>query len=305
MCVSGTRDAVRSRDHHHPLPSEPPGEQAHRDDVTEHARPRPTMSRRRVLGVGLGATLAAVVPASPALARRIPTRQVLDLSQVFSTDMPTYGPEKPSREVFQPMPPPGEFGFYNQRWVFTEHVGTHIDAPGHVIGGGRLTTDLDPDELLAPAVVIDITSKAAQDPNAVVTVDDVIAFERRHGRIPRGAAVLMNSGWARFWDQGDLAYRGTQSLDEFPFNFPGFSAEACDFLIRNRDIAGVGVDTSSTDPGESTDFPAHEVLGRADRWGLENLTNLDRMPPRGATIVVGLVPWEESSGGPCRLLAMW
>jgi kynurenine formamidase len=229
----------------------------------------------------------------------------VDGSHVFSPTMPTFGEEKPSREVIGGPFPDGEFGFYDQRWTFTEHHGTHMDAPGHVIGGGRLSTDLRPEELFVPAVVIDITGKAAEDPNAVVTVDDVIGFERGNGRIPAGAAVLMDSGWAARWPEGDLAYRGTDSLDEFPFNFPGFSPEACEFLVEQRDVAGVGVDTLSTDPGESTEFPAHEVLGRADRWGLENLTNLDQLPPRGATLVVGLVPWEEGSGGPCRAMAMW
>lgn len=228
-----------------------------------------------------------------------------DLTQVFAADMPTYGDEKPTREVISGPFPEGQFGFYDQRWTFTEHVGTHLDAPGHVIGGAKLSPELAPDELMAPAVVIDISAKAAEDPNAVVTVDDIVAFERGHGRIPAGAAVFMDSGWAARWADGDLAYRGTDSLDEFPFSFPGFDPEACEFLIDRRSIVGVGVDTLSTDPGESADFPAHEVLGRAGRWGLENLTNLVGMPARGATVVVGLVPWEASSGGPCRVLALW
>lgn len=290
MCLEGTRAAVL----------------AHGDHAVEDAPPR--VSRRALLGAGLGATLAAtLLPAAPAAARRIRPRRMADLTHTYTVDMPTYGPEKPSRETMEEFPeqPEGEFGFYNQRWTFTEHTGTHIDAPGHVIGGGRRAPDLTPEELLAPAVVVDIRAKASEDPNAVVTVDDLVAFERRHGRIPDGAAVLMDSGWASRWDGGDLAYRGTSSLDEWPFNFPGFSAEACEFLVHHRDIVGVGVDTLSTDPGNSTGFPAHEVLGRAGRWGLENVANLDELPPRGATIVVGLVPWEEGSGGPARVVAMW
>jgi kynurenine formamidase len=168
-----------------------------------------------------------------------------------------------------------------------------------------LAPEVNPAELIAPAVVINISQKAQENPNAVVEIDDVVAFERRYGRIPEGAAVLMDSGWARRWEGGDLAYRGTRTLEEFPFNFPGFGPDACDFLIRRRSIVGVGVDTLSTDPGDSTEFPVHEVLGRADRWGLENLANLDQIPPRGTTIFVGLVPWEEGSGGPARVLGIW
>lgn len=313
MCLAGTRETLRP-EHHHPAIA-PSREDAAPVSTCHHGQ---GLSRRTVLGAGMAAAAAALLPTVPAHAKPVggppatppglgrgKRRRTADLTHVFATDMPTYGDEKPNRENFQPPAPVGEFGFYNNRWTFTEHVGTHMDAPGHVIGGGRLSPDITAAELMAPAVVIDIRRKAARDPNAVVTVEDVMAFERRHGRIPRGAAVLMNSGWAARWNDGDLAFRGTQRLDEFPFNFPGFDAEACELLITRRDIVGVGVDTLSTDPGDSTTFPVHEVLGRADRWGLEALANLDSMPPRGAMLFVGLVPWEEGSGGPCRVLASW
>jgi kynurenine formamidase len=287
MCVKGTRDALRGCD--------------------DHTAPGPRITRRQLLGAGLATSVAALVPAAPAAARKTPARRIADLTHTFGVDVPTYRPEKPHRETMEEFPeqPEGEFGFYNQRWTFTEHVGTHMDAPGHVIGGGRRSPEMTPRELIAPAVVINIRAKAQEDPNAVVEVADLVAFERRHGRIPDGAAVFMDSGWAARWDEGDLAYRGTQTPDEFPFNFPGWSADACAFLVERRNIVGVGVDTLSTDPGNSTEFPAHEVLGRADRWGLENLTNLDQFPPRGTTAFVGLVPWEEGSGGPARVIAVW
>jgi kynurenine formamidase len=262
------------------------------------------VSRRGLLGAGLGAATATLLPAPRAAARRVPARRMVDLTHTFSPEMPTFNPEKPDRETIDGFeePPEGEFGFYSQRWTFTEHVGTHMDAPGHVIGGRRRAPDITPEELLVPAVVIDIRAKAEDDPNATVDVEDLAAFERGDGRIPDGAAVLMDSGWGARWDD-EGAYRGGPSFPDF--NFPGFSPEACEFLIERRGITGVGVDTLSTDPGESTTFPAHEVLGRGDRWGLENLAGLDRLPSRGATLVVGLVPWEEGSGGPCRTFAFW
>lgn len=326
MCLAGTADAVAHRDtddaapHHDDRPApthhHDHGGVAHHPAVAagEPAREgRSRVSRRALLGGGGALALTTLLPSAPAAAQRggaergrLRGRRTVDLTHAFRTDMPTYNNEKPSRETMDAFPeqPEGEFGFYSQRWTFTEHVGTHLDAPGHVIGGARRSPELDPGELVAPAVVIDIRDAAAEDPNATVDVDDVVAFERRHGRIPHGAAVLMRSGWSARWDDGDLAYRGTDSLEEWPFNFPGFSAEACEFLVERRDIVGVGVDTLSTDPGDSTRFPAHEVLGRADRWGLENLANLGDLPPRGATLVVGLVPWQEGSGGPCRAFAL-
>ena len=318
MCLDGTREAVRSRLDPHQTPA---GPTQHHGTAPQHPMPQEQtepapgarFSRRRLLASGIGAAAVTLAPGTPAAATptgacgrpsRLPHR-VVDLTHVFSPDMPTFGNEKPTRENFQPAAPPGEFAFYNNRWTFTEHVGTHLDAPGHVIGGARLSQDIAAAELVAPAVVVDIRAKATQDPDAVVTVDDIRAFERDHGPIQPGAAVLMNSGWASRWAAGDLAFRGTDSLDESPFSFPGFDAEACDLLVTQREVIGVGVDTLSTDPGSSTTFPVHEILGRADRWGLEALAGLDQLPPCGAMITVGLVPWAEGSGGPCRVLATW
>jgi kynurenine formamidase len=135
-----------------------------------------------------------------------------------------------------------------------------------------------------------------------VTVDDLRAFERRHGRIPRGAAVLMNSGWGAKVDDAD-AYRGTDAAGTL--HFPGFGPEATEWLLRRRHIRSLGVDTLSIDPGISTTFETHLILTGADRYGLENLANLDRIPKRGVTIMVGLIPYEEGSGGQARIFATW
>ncbi|MDE3725261.1 cyclase family protein [Nocardiopsis sp. N85] len=230
-------------------------------------------------------------------------RRVVDLSHVIGPSLPGWDDEKPHRETLAEPAPDGDFGFYVQRWTFSEHTGTHLDAPGHVIGGGRMVPDIRPEELVAPAAVIDVSARTAEDPDTAVTVDDVLAFERVHGRIPEGAAVLMRSGWSARWERGDAAVRGV--ADDGSWHFPGFSAEACAFLISRRGIAGVGVDTLSTDPAVSTDFAAHEVVGRADRWGLEALRGLDRLPPVGALLTIGVLPGADASGGPARVLALW
>jgi kynurenine formamidase len=135
-----------------------------------------------------------------------------------------------------------------------------------------------------------------------VTPDDLRAFERRHGRIPDGALVAMNSGWAA--KVGDpLAFKGG---DAFPnYHFPGFGLEAAMWLAENRDVSGIAVDTMSLDPGNSTTFAVHVNFLATDRYGLENVNGLDRIPPRGALAYVGLIPWEEGSGGPCRVIANW
>jgi kynurenine formamidase len=176
-----------------------------------------------------------------------------------------------------------------------------MDAPGHFTLGGRLSPQITPQELLVPLAVIDITAKAASNPDAMVTVDDLRAFERRHGRIPDGALVAMNSGWASKVTN-EAAFKGGPPG---AYHFPGFSGDAAMWLARERDVAAIGVDTLSLDPGNSTTFDVHVHFLATDRYGLENLNNLDKAPPRGALAYVGLIPWEEGSGGPCRVIANW
>jgi kynurenine formamidase len=223
-----------------------------------------------------------------------------DLTYPLTTSFPAFTPgEEAKRRTLVTIE---ANGYYLQEWTIIEHIGTHVDAPGHFTIGGRLSPELEPEELVTPAVVIDISRRAARDPDTVVTVDDLRAFEHRHGRIPRGAAVLMYSGWGAKVGDAD-AYRGTDA--QGTLHFPGFGPDATEWLLRRRGIRSLGVDTLSIDPGNSTTFDTHLILTGADRYGVENLANLDRIPRRGATIVVGLIPYEEGSGGQARVLASW
>jgi len=248
---------------------------------------------------GLGATGAGAVLATPALASQVPGRRTVDLSHVFRAGFPVYTGPVPQRVVRKTI---AADGFYTQEWTFWEHSATHMDAPGHFAAGGRLSPDITPEELLLPAVVIDIAARAAVDPDAQVTVADLRGFERGNGRILRGSAVLMHSGWeTRAGDPDAFQNVGPDGL----FHFPGFSVDAVEWLLENRDIRAIGVDTLSLDFGPSQTFGVHHLLLGADRYGLENLRGLTAIPPRGATIFVGLIPWEAGSGGPCRVIARW
>ena len=227
-------------------------------------------------------------------------RGLRDLTHPLTTSFPAFVPgEEAVRRTVVTIE---DDGYYMQEWRIIEHIGTHVDAPGHFTPGGRLATELELSELITPAVVIDIADRAARDPDTVVTVDDLRAFERRHGRIPRDAAVLMHSGWAAKVGDAD-AYRGADATGTL--HFPGFGAEATEWLLRRRGIRSLGVDTLSIDPGNSATFDTHLILTGADRYGLENLANLDRIPRKGATVVVGLIPYEEGSGGQARIFASW
>jgi kynurenine formamidase len=276
MCLPGTVEAVREQ------------------TASEGAR----FSRRTALVGAVGAAAAAALPAS-ARAVRPAKGRFQDLTHVFTEGFPVFTGDPPARETIFSIP---SAGFYSQKWTFGEHSGTHMDAPGHFVLGGRLSPQITLQELLVPIVVIDISARAASNPDAVVTVDDVRGFERRHGRIPDGALVAMNSGWAAKVGN-PLAFKGGASFPNY--HFPGWSADAAMWLAQNRDVTGIGVDTLSLDPGNSSTFPVHVNFLRTDRYGLENLNNLGNIPPSGALAYVGLIPWEEGSGGPARVIANW
>lgn len=225
-------------------------------------------------------------------------RSVVDLTHRFTTDFPTFTGVQPTRETATTI---ADDGFYSQNWTFTEHTATHLDAPGHFAAGMPLVDELDPDDLVAPLVVVSIRHRARRDPNAEVTVDDLRRYERRHGRIPRGAFVCMDSGWARKVDDAGEFLGGPAFPD---YNFPGFGVEAAMWLARRRDVVGIGVDTTSLDPGNSTTFAVHNEFLATGRYGVENLANLRRVRRRHRTAVVGVVPWQDGSGGPCRVLAL-
>ncbi len=275
MCLPGTVEAVREQ--------------------------QPQLSRRTVLAGGGAAALAALLPGE-ALAhkRRRGKRRgrVVDLTHTFTAGFPVYTGNAPTRRTLASIVPDG---FYKQEWTFDEHSGTHMDAPGHFTAGGRLTPDLKASELILPIVVIDIAKRAASDPDTVVNAQDLRRFENKHGRIPHGALVAMDSGWAKKVGD-DAAFKGGPAG---AYHFPGFGDEAIEFLLERRKAAAIGVDTLSLDNGPSSTFSVHvEWLG-ADNFGLENLNNLDKLPAHGATAIVGVIPWQDGSGGPARVLATY
>jgi kynurenine formamidase len=276
MCLPGTVEVVR--------------EQAEQDGRR--------IDRKTVLAGGVAAAVAAAFPVR-AFAHDRDKRRIQDLTHVFTAGFPVFTFDPPAREDLVTIP---TGGFYAQKWTFGEHSGTHMDAPGHFVTGGRLAPEIRPHELIAPIVVVDISARSRRDPDAVVTVDDLRRFERRHGRIPDGALVCMDSGWADKVDDPE-EFKGGPAFPEY--HFPGFGLEAAMWLAERRDVTGIGVDTLSLDPGNSSTFPVHVNYLATDRYGLENLANLDRIPPRGAVAYVGLIPWEEGSGGPCRVIATW
>jgi kynurenine formamidase len=199
---------------------------------------------------------------------------------------------------------PGGYFYSSYELSTPEHGGTHLDAPIH-FGEGKQTADAIPlNRLVAPAVVIDISTKADSNRAYLLTPDDVAAFEAQHGQIAEGTIVLLRTGFSRHWGN-KLAYLGdTTPGDASKLSFPSFGADAARLLVEQRRIAAIGVDVASTDGGSSTDFMVHRISAAANVPGFENLTNLDQLPPTGAVVIALPMKIGGGSGGPLRAIAL-
>lgn len=192
-------------------------------------------------------------------------------------------------------------GVLSKAFSSPEHLGTHLDAPNHFERDRPSVDQLSGEQLIGPGVLVDISSAASMDADYRLSVADLQAFEQRHGPIPSGAIVLVYTGWSKFWGNPER-YKNQDVMSRL--HFPGFSAEAVEWLIQNRQVRGVGLDTMSVDYGLSRDFIVHHVLGKASRFGLENLAQLDKLPPRGFYLLVAPIKIETGSGGPARVFAV-
>jgi kynurenine formamidase len=233
-------------------------------------------------------------------------QRIVDLSHSYGPDT-LYWPTSPTKfklEALASGQTPGGYFYSANTFCTPEHGGTHLDAPVHFFEKG-LTADKVPlQQLIAPAVVIDASKQSAADRNYRLTREDVAAFEKAHGRIERGTIVLLRTGWSRHWPNAK-AYLGDDTPnDASKLSFPSYGAEAARFLVDERGVGALGVDTASTDYGRSTDFEVHRILAPKNVVGLENLTNLDQLPARGAVVIALPMKIEGGSGGPLRAVAL-
>ena len=240
--------------------------------------------------------------------------QTLDLKRYRTVDLThalnaktLYWPTSPTTFKLDQLsfgPTPG--GWFYSAYAFSapEHGGTHIDAPIH-FGEGHLTVDRLPvDRLIGAAVVIDVTAKTRNDADYRLTRDDVLAFERTHGRIPAGAMVLLRTGWSTRWPDRKSYLGDDTPNDASKLHFPSFGVEAARLIIQERRASVIGVDVASIDYGPSQDFMVHRIAAAADVPGLENLTNLNLLPATGALVFALPMKIEGGSGGPVRVVAV-
>jgi kynurenine formamidase len=250
--------------------------------------------------IGRGGRRGVLAPPDLTRGRPVARRsfeRVVDLTHAMGPDFPSFDPG-PSL-VTEPVATLARDGYNMRRWCLVEHTGTHLDAPIHYADEGASADLLQVEDLVVPLVVVDITAKAQDDPDALVTPGDLLAFEAAHGPIPAHACVAMHCGWDRFVTSDLFCNADGQGV----MHFPGFHVEAAALLIE-RDAVGLAVDTLSLDHGRSSDFPTHCAWLPTGRWGLEAVANLGALPPVGATIVVGGPKIKGATGGPARVLAL-
>jgi kynurenine formamidase len=198
-------------------------------------------------------------------------------------------------------------GYYYCAYNFSaaEHGGTHIDAPVHFAEGRKSVDQIAIDQLVGPAVVIDVKAACAKNRDYQVGVADFEAWEKTHGRLPDGCMVLLNTGSSHLYPD-KKTYMGTDERGEAAvarLHFPGLHPDAAKWLVKNRSIKAIGLDTPSIDYGQSTLFESHRVLFDKNVPALENVANVDAVPVTGATLFVFPMKIEGGSGGPARIAA--
>jgi kynurenine formamidase len=264
-------------------------------------------SRRGLLrgsvALAAGAAAAAATPflPGPAAAASQPKSfsDVLDLTQPLFEGFPTFGGDKWFTK--EPFLTYAKDKLNINKWTLMEHTGTHMDAPLHFSPDG-MSVDLIPvSDLVVPLAVVDIKSRAHDNPDAAVTPDDIKEWEAKNGPLPEGCCVAMNSGWGDLLMTPKFAGRDDAGKN----HTPGFHGETAHMLMTERKVKGIGVDTLSLDTGLNTGpFPVHYSWLPSGRWGVECLANLDTVPAKGAYLVLGGPKVKGATGGPSRVLAL-
>lgn len=266
-------------------------------------RTRTAASLLVVAALGLPPAATAQTRDTTPVRKTVSIENVVDLTHTLTPDFP-FNPTSGYYFSFRAttLTTIKNEGSNARRWEIHEHIGTQIDAPIHFHEGGRTLEKLAVDTLIAPLAVIDIRERARSNPDALLTVDDIEVWEKRHGRLPRGTAVFLWSGWdAKIKDA--KAYVDLDDKDTM--HFPGFATEAVEFLLRERDVVGIGTDTLSPDIGPSTEFPVHKAWHAVGKWNVECVANLGSVPAAGATVFIGASKVEGAAGGLVRIIATY
>jgi len=232
---------------------------------------------------------------------------IVDLTYAFDSDA-VYWPTAEGFHLEKDFEGVTEKGFYYSAYKFSaaEHGGTHLDAPVH-FAKGRLTVDEIPlAQLIGSGIVVDLTKQCATDPDYRVTTDDLVAWEKKNGRIQKGAIILLRTGFGRFYPDRKR-YLGTEERGAeavAKLHFPGLHPDAARWLTTHRSIKAIGLDTASIDNGQSTLFESHRILFEKNIPAFENVANLDRLPTKRFSVIALPMKIKGGSGGPLRIVAI-
>jgi kynurenine formamidase len=238
----------------------------------------------------------------------IKTRRFVDLTHAFEPGIPHWPgfPDEERETLYGYEPGEGTVGhgFWAERFTHVGQWGTHCDPPAHFVKGLRTLDRIDVSEMLLPLVVIDIHEKVARDADYCVTVEDVRAWEARHGPVPEGSFVALRTDWSKRWpDAGAMRNEDENGVA----HYPGWSREVLAYLYEQRDITASGHETTDTDPGLATsrgDYSLETYILGQDRYQIELLANLDQVPEYGALVVVAFPKPRNGSGFPARVFAI-
>jgi kynurenine formamidase len=225
--------------------------------------------------------------------------RVVDLTHVISSSIPLWpGDPKVELKVIATMK---KDGYYLRSFTIGEHSATHMNAPNSFIANNtEAITSYPADQRVLPAVVLDIRDKAAKNADYQLTKDDVLAWETEHGKVAPGSFVILFTGWQDKWSD-PKAFINQDAKSRL--HFPGFAGATTKWLLADRQISGVGIDTHGVDPGLDTSYATNTQIAKAHKIAIECMANLDQLPPKGATIVLGPLQLQDGSGSPLSIMA--
>jgi kynurenine formamidase len=226
-------------------------------------------------------------------------RRIIDLTHKIDPDIPLW-PGDPVVEL-ETIADFSTSGYYLRRFSMGEHSGTHLNSPKSFYQDGMGIDDYSPESCILSAVVINIREKASQNPDAILTVNDIKDWEEQHDIIPANSMILLYTGWQEKW-HNPIDFLNIDT--EGKLHFPGFGSEATQFLIEQRNIMGVGIDTHGVDPGFDHSFNTNKIILKNNGFVLENLTNLDQLPATKITLIIGILKLTGGSGSPVSVLAL-
>ena len=261
----------------------------------------------KVLSLLLSFAIVATVAVSQRRTAVFPAGAIIDLTYAFDSET-VYWPTAESFHLEKDFVGTTEKGFYYSAYKYSaaEHGGTHIDAPVHFAEGHQSVDQIPLDQLIGPGIVVDVTKQSESNSDYLVTGQDLLAWEKKNGRIAAGTIVLLRTGFGKYYPDRKK-YLGTEERGPAAvakLHFPGLHPDAARWLVGNRSIKAIGLDTASIDYGQSTLFESHRILFDKNVPAFENVANLDKLPVKGFSVIALPMKIKGGSGGPLRIVAI-